>query len=199
MPGTVIVTAPTLEPVTLAEQRQHMKFTAVDAVEDTLISGWITAARENVEKLTGLKLISQVWKAVYDGYPEERVIKLPFSPVISVDEIKTTDKAAAAVVFASSNYVTDLISIPARVVLKDTASWPAPSAGLLEVNAVEVKCTYGYGVAAASVPAGLKSAIMLLAAHLYENREATSVVTFSELPMGIQALIAPYRTWQRGT
>ena len=42
----------------------------------------------------------------------------------------------------------------------------------------------------------LKEAIMLLAAHLYENREASLVgVTSQDLPFGLFDLLMPYRTW----
>jgi hypothetical protein len=46
------------------------------------------------------------------------------------------------------------------------------------------------------MPAGLTEAVKMLAAHLYENREASLVgVTSSELPFGLMDLIAPYRFW----
>ncbi len=46
------------------------------------------------------------------------------------------------------------------------------------------------------VPAALQEAVLLLAAHLYENREATVVgSTASELPFGVLDLIRPFRVW----
>lgn len=46
------------------------------------------------------------------------------------------------------------------------------------------------------VPPGLVEAIKMLAAHLYENREASLVgVTSAELPFGLMDLITPYRQW----
>lgn len=42
----------------------------------------------------------------------------------------------------------------------------------------------------------LKEAIRQLAAHLYENREASLVgVTAQTLPFGLLDLLAPYRAW----
>ena len=47
-----------------------------------------------------------------------------------------------------------------------------------------------------TVPAPVKEAIRQLAAHLYENREATlSGVTAQELPFGLLDLLTPYREW----
>jgi uncharacterized phage protein (predicted DNA packaging) len=46
------------------------------------------------------------------------------------------------------------------------------------------------------VPGALKEAIRQLAAHLYENREASLVgVTAQQLPFGLLDLLAPYRAW----
>lgn len=45
-------------------------------------------------------------------------------------------------------------------------------------------------------PAAIREAILQLAAHLYENREAVLVgVSASELPFGMVDLIRPYRVW----
>jgi hypothetical protein len=46
------------------------------------------------------------------------------------------------------------------------------------------------------VPAALKEAIRQLAAHLYENREASLIgITATELPFGLLDLLAPYRAF----
>jgi|SRR5665213_780000 len=46
------------------------------------------------------------------------------------------------------------------------------------------------------VPDALQEAIRQLAAHLYENREATLVgVTSQDLPFGLLDLLTPYRAW----
>jgi uncharacterized phiE125 gp8 family phage protein len=196
--STVIVTPPTIEPVSLAEMRQDLKFEATDASEDALISACITAARESVEAVTGLKLISQTWKAVYDAFPDGNTLKLPFAPLVSVTSVITTDKAAAASTLSAASYIVDAYSVPGRIVLKDTANWPAPAAGLQEANAIAVTFVCGYGATTASVPGPLKQAVMRLAAHLYVNREPVMMDSMEEIPYGIKNLIAPYRTWQRG-
>lgn len=46
------------------------------------------------------------------------------------------------------------------------------------------------------LPASIKEAVLMLAAHLYQNREATLIgVSASELPFGVQDLIRPHRDW----
>jgi uncharacterized phage protein (predicted DNA packaging) len=47
-----------------------------------------------------------------------------------------------------------------------------------------------------TVPAALVEAICQLAAHWYENREATLIgVNAQELPFGVQQIIRDYRNW----
>lgn len=51
-------------------------------------------------------------------------------------------------------------------------------------------------VDAAGTPAPVDEAVRQLAAHLYENREASLVgVTASAMPFGFLDLLAPYRAW----
>lgn len=48
----------------------------------------------------------------------------------------------------------------------------------------------------AQVNEALKEAIRQLAAHLYENREATLVgITAQDMPFGLLDLLAPFRAW----
>mgnify|MGYP001493833867 CR=1 FL=1 len=68
-----------------------------------------------------------------------------------------------------------------------------------KIDAAESYTTALVGVDIASmspVPAALKQAIMMLAAHFYENREAASFDgRANQLPFSFLGLIAPYRRW----
>ncbi len=47
------------------------------------------------------------------------------------------------------------------------------------------------------LPAGIREAILRLAADLYENREATLIgASGSLLPFGVTDLLTPHRTWR---
>lgn len=49
---------------------------------------------------------------------------------------------------------------------------------------------------ACDIPEPVKEAVRQLAAHLYENREATLIgVTSQSLPFGLLDLLMPYRAW----
>jgi len=192
--ATQIITEPADEPITTAEQKSHSRIDI--ATEDTLIAGFVKAARTNLEDLTGIKFLTQKWLLTLPAFPSTNIIKLPFSPIISVDEIKTIDADGDEAVFNTDNYVTDFVSIPAIIKLKSGYTWDEPTSGYREVNGVEIFFTTGYATTA-KIPVNLKLAIKMLAAHFYENREATTIGNLSDLPMGVASLVMPYKTWQR--
>jgi hypothetical protein len=48
----------------------------------------------------------------------------------------------------------------------------------------------------ADLAGGLRRAVLMLAAHFYENREAVLVgITANEMPLGFWELIEPHRRW----
>ncbi|MCJ8053889.1 head-tail connector protein [Shinella curvata] len=58
--------------------------------------------------------------------------------------------------------------------------------------------TYG-GTEQEAIPPSLVEAVLQLAAHWYENREATLVgVTAEELPFGVWEIVREYRDWSFG-
>lgn len=190
------ISTPSIEPVTVSEQKEHMRVSVSD--EDSLIENLITVARMSIENITSNRLITQTVKGVLDRFPSEAEIRLPLVPVVSVDSIKTIDTNGTEAVFSSSNYEVDNIGIPSRIRLKTGKSWTEPSV-YREVNGVEITFTCGYGAEASSVPEPLRLAIKLLAAHFYENREATVFILkdIKELPLGLRYLVDPYKAWLR--
>ena len=194
---TVLVAAPATEPLTLAELKSHLRVDLVD--DDTLITGIGIVAREVVEDLTGLRLITQTWKLILDRFPLRRWIEIPLGPSSAISSVKYRDTDGTQFTQTAGEYIADTDSIKARVVLKDDFDWPDPDLDLQVVNAVEIEFIVGYG-AAAAVPERLKTAIKLIVGHYYENREAVALrpgTTFQELPMGVQALLAPMRLYAR--
>ena len=189
-----LVTAPTAEPVTLQEAKDHLRVDGTD--EDTLISALITAAREHVDGRDGWlgrAICTQTWDCSFDAFPADGLLYLPLAPVQSITSVKYIDPDGVQQTFSSSNYAlgADLDWSP-RVVLGWGKSWPSIRA---VPDAVTVRIVAGY----ASVPKPICQAILLLIGHLYENREASSSVAMHEVPFSVSALLAPYRRFLRGS
>ena len=173
-------TPPSIEPVTLAEAKAHLKVDTTD--DDALITALIAAARARAEWHTGRALVTQSWTLWLDAWPE--VIAIPLPPLQAVASVTTYGRDDAAHVLDSASYFVDAAS--GRIALNEGH---APPTDLRRLNAVAVAFTAGYGDAEADVPALLKEAILELIAFLYENRGEAP----AELPLDCLALLAPYR------
>lgn len=214
MGGLVLVNAPAVEPVSLAEAKAQAR--VENAADDNLIAGLITAARQWVEDYTRRALIAQDWdlwlddwpcgarRAWWDGAREgvdvqaelARALVLPKAPLITVACVRVYDESDQAVVFASDGYVVDTARVPGRIVLRHGASWPVSTRA---ANGIQVSFTAGYGAAAGNVPEAVRTAIRQLVAHWVEHRgEASLGGDFKSMPMGVKALLDPYRVARVG-
>lgn len=180
-----LITAPTLEPVTLAEAKLHIRQDST--ADDALITTLITVARKTVEAHSLHALVTQTWDLFMDGFPCDRELELPFPPLQSVTGVYYTPDGGVETTYASTNYVVDTSGVPGRIVLTLPAYWPGDV--LQVVNGVRVRFVCGFGATAASVDERAVQAIKLLVGHYYENREATQVKNPAEMPLGVSSLL----------
>jgi len=112
-----------------------------------------------------------------------------------------SDVSQATVQYHASNGVFETLD-PALYELVETATgaeirfkagFTAPELDHDNSRLIEITMTTGYGASAAFVPASIKVAIMLLATHWYENREAVTGRNLTRLPFAVDRLITPYR------
>lgn len=191
-----LATAPTDEPVTVAEAKAHLRVDIDD--DDDLIEGLIATARQFVEvHVLRRATLTQTWDMYLDAWPESDRVAIPLPPLQSVSWVKYTDDTGTITTLSSSNYLVDTVSEPGRLVLKSGYTWPATT--LQAVNGVNIRFVCGWS-AAADVPKPIKQAILLMVGDLYENRENTLIgqgLTIKELPFAVQALLMPFRvyTW----
>jgi len=156
--------------------------------EQSLLNALLGAARRYAETFTRRQLITATLKLVLDKFP--KVIYVPRPPLISVTPIEYVDAAGATKTLSEASYAVDIRSEPGRIVEAYGVSWPTTRD---MINAVTVTYQAGYG-AASAVPASLKTAIKMLAAHWYEHREAvTDGRAPVEVPMAVESLLWAHR------
>lgn len=193
----LLVTEPGVEPVTYAEMVTHLKLDSDS--EQTYVEALIVAARRMFEEFTGKSLVNTVWRAHWDylprvgtyvGAPVSREIELPRAPLVSVAWIKYLDSAGVEQTFNAANYTLEAGLDPrrfSRLWLNADADWP--ELGDFP-GALRCQFTAGYGAAGANVPAEIRAAIKLLAAHLFENRLPVNIGNIvNELPMSLRSII----------
>lgn len=194
-----LVTAPTTEPITIAEAKAHLRIDDTD--DDPLVNTLIIVTRQAVEEFLGRALITQTWQVFYDRFPNnyyrsygncditsfgteevpfnyyqdnlnrtDRAIEILKPPLQSVTHIKTYANDDTETIFAASNYQVS------------TYSGVTPTRGRItfrdgaafpfftrNADGIEIQFIAGYGTAS-DVPDQLKQAMLLMIAKLYEDR-----------------------------
>jgi uncharacterized phiE125 gp8 family phage protein len=178
----VQIRPPTLEPLTMAELKAHLRIDTPD--EDPLLASILAAARQAIEHACGRRLLSQGWRLVLDAWPAGAVVRLPIAPVLAVTAIRVVAADGAVALPPADIWQLDSASEPARLTVQLP---PAPGRSLA---GIEIDITAGYGALASNVPEPLRHAVRLLAARLYEERGDGPA---RDLPIEIAALIAPFR------
>ncbi|MEM9494847.1 MAG: head-tail connector protein [Pseudomonadota bacterium] len=178
-----LLTPATEDPVDLAEMKDHLRILHHD--EDVRIAGYLKAATAGIERRAGFALLPQTWRLTLDAAPTETITLSP-APLFSVTEIAVKDKSGGETPVTASAYEV-AGGLPGRV--RAAEPWPAPG---VKTGGVRIDFIAGFADAA-SLPADLKQAVKLLAAHFYEAREAASEEPLSIVPHTVDALLAPYR------
>jgi uncharacterized phiE125 gp8 family phage protein len=182
-----ITTAPAIEPVTLTEAKLHLR---VDhTADDSLITALIVAAREQSEAFTSRAFIEQTITLTFDEFPDS--FALPRPPLVSVTSIAYLDSTGASQTLSDTLYRVDTQSEPGRITVAYGQSWPVTYD---VTGAVTVVYKAGYGTLAASVPASIKHAILMMVESFYENRGDIVVgLSAQEMPQTSKTLLFPYR------
>lgn len=171
--GIKVSTPPAIEPVTIAELKTYMSLDST--AYDTMLTGFISACRDAIEKHSGRTFISTSYEMFFDGFPS--VIELLHPPVQSVTSIYYVNTAGADTLLASNQYRVDLASLFPRIEPAYGVLWPS----IRNIsNSVKVTYLAGYGTTAVSVPQNIKSCIMAVAADLFEHRESNLEINLTE-------------------
>lgn len=178
-------TAPTGDVVDLADVLDHLRVS--DESEYTYLAALVDRAVRWVERRTQRQLLTATWKLYLDAFPTE--IQLRKLPVASVTSIQYVDLDGDTQTLSSSSYQTDYASEdrPGRIMPAYGYSWPNTRSSIY--NAVTVTFTAGYG-AASAVPETIKQAIMMLAGHWYDHREAVDELEYKPVPYAVDNLLS---------
>lgn len=172
-----LVTAASSLPVALADVKEHVRVDHTD--EDALISAYLEAACVAVAEMSGRVLAAETWRLSIPGASGD--LRLPKSPVQSVASITYYDMDG----IEQSANVADfyLFADEDRAILrpKDGKAWPSVQA---REDALSVDFVAGYS----ALPGNLRQAVLMLAAHWHQNREAVGP-TVAELPLSVAAMV----------
>ena len=165
--------------ISLADMKEFLRVDHSD--EDTTITAIIDSAVQSVQDYTGRHFKSTTWNLYIDSF---HYVNFPYQ-INNVTEVRY--RAAGTgfwTVLSENKYFYDSARQPGRLQFINTPNLLENKFNIVEINGT---------VSATSIEAPLTHAIKMLAAHFYENRRAVIVTNSSEIPLGIKALINPYR------
>lgn len=193
----VMVTAPSAEPVTLAEIKTRLGVDYDD--HDAFLTAAIKAARMWVEKRCGRALISQTWEYRTEEF-EDRM-ELPLRPVIELTSVKYVDEDGDEQTLDAEDYIFIDAGPDNAAILMPTDEWPEDA--YERPDAIRIRFVAGYPPSdespadyAANVPEDLKEAIRQYVGQVYELRESAVLAPtrqeIVEVPNSLSALLASY-------
>lgn len=163
-----VITSPAVEPITVAEAKVQVRELAGWLDNDDLILGYIAAARDYAEQMTGRALMTQTIEAYFSAWTYTGCYFLRKGPVQTITKVEyIADGDSTYTELSDTNYYTDLVSVPARVVMSADATLPTLA---LRPNAVRITFTAG-NTQAGDVPPTIRQAMLLLIGMYYEKRE----------------------------
>jgi uncharacterized phiE125 gp8 family phage protein len=183
--SSVLLTAPAVEPLSLAEAKAFLRVEHTD--DDDIIAALISASRIHVETQTRRALITQSWRIAADAWPVDGRLPARPGPLRNLAAARVYDFNGVARAIDTGSFLVD-----AGASVLAFAPWALPSPGRLAAG-IELDVVAGYGDAASDVPEPLRQAVRLLVTHWYENRGLASPSAVTILPTTVAALIAPYR------
>ena len=179
-----------VEALPLGALRDHLRLGsgfADDALQDGVLEECLRAAMAAVEARTGKALLARVWKWSVTAWRDLGRQVLPVAPVSAVTGFAIRDMNGVETPVAAERWRLEPDLHRPTLVSTGLVLPTIPVAG-----AAEITFAGGFGPDWADVPADLRQAVMLLAAHYYEHRH--EVGTGGGLPQGVAALVERYRT-----
>lgn len=166
------------EPVDLASMREWVS--QDQPMDNTLLDGLITAAREWFERACDRAFVESAWEIRYACWPV--LIELPYPPLRDVLSVKYLDQDEVLQTLATTVYNVVATTTPGTVQLADGQSWPSLAT---HPEAVRVQFRSGLDT---GVPELAKVGIKMLVAYWYCNRGDQPARGNDNIPRGVLSI-----------
>ncbi|SDY08481.1 head-tail connector protein [Citreimonas salinaria] len=174
----------------IADLRQHLRLGtgfAEDSLQDPVLGSFLRAAMAAIEGRVGKALLSRRFVLRLSAWRDHHAQPLPVAPVTRIESVTLIDADGATVSVVPAERWRLEEDAYAPVLKARGASLPSvPSHGR-----AEIRFDSGYGDRFDAIPADLRQAVLLLAAHYYEYRDETALGQGC-MPFGVTSLIARY-------
>lgn len=165
-----LITAPAVEPITLAEAKTFLGVNFVEA--DAQITSAIAAARIYCENYQNRAYITQTRELYLPGFIADE-IEIPLGKLQSIVSIKYKNSVGTETTLTNNtDYIYSTKGLIGKVTTPYGVGWP--SFVPWPIDAVTIRFICGYGLAVA-VPENIKHAIKYLVKHFFDNRNTVEI------------------------
>jgi hypothetical protein len=171
-----LATGGVTEPVTLAQAKEYARIDG--SSEDSLITSLITMARTHCESYIGKCIVLKTVTITSFTYPYQ--FQMPYGPLTNEANISKCVTLDQNGVETPLNYQVNAGLFPKLFILGGAQSY-------------KFKLIYSAGFT--TVPEDIKLAIKMMVNTLYERREDFSDLQAIPSPLGVKALLMPYKTY----
>jgi uncharacterized phiE125 gp8 family phage protein len=182
-----LITPPTTLPVTLDAVKHRVRVSFNDDDDD--ISQMIATATSYLDGARGYIggcLLSQTWELTVDWRFPDKEIPLSLGPVQSITSVNYIDPDGVEQTLDSFMLAKGTNFNPSYLTPAYGQQWPSVRC---QRQAIKVRFVAGYQDAA-SVPAQIKQAIMVMVCQWYQDREGVD----SGIIPGAEAMLNPFRS-----
>ncbi|MGI3168247.1 head-tail connector protein [Pseudooceanicola sp. C21-150M6] len=157
------------------------------SLQDEVLESFLRAALAAVEARTGKALIQRTFLWTLPRWRDPRAQVIPLAPVSAILEVTRLDAAGVSEVVDAARYRLVPDAFAPMLEARGPDLPPVPEGGLMQV-----RMTAGFGPDWDGIPADLAQAVMMLAAHYYDNRDAMGLGPGC-MPFGVTSLLQRHR------
>lgn len=169
---TIKITDATVEPLTLAEAKAHLRETQTETHNDLYIASLITTVRQAAEDRLQRTLLTTTWQRTLDRFPAcSAGVELYMPRVISVVHVKYVAPDGTLTTLDPAAYELENTAEPGLLLPAHNTSWPATR---VRPGAVQIQYTAGYGATADKIPQPIVHWIKLALTDLYGTRRRSA-------------------------
>ena len=110
----------------------------------------------------------------YNTFGSNEVIKIPISPLVSIDSFKIFNRINEESNIGSDSYIVDVDKTPGEIIMNENHLWPE----LRWLSAIKVVYTAGHGEDVDGVPGDIVQSVLDTCVYRYSNRGETSAQMF---------------------
>ena len=183
-------TVPTLA-LPISEFKDHLRMGtgfADDAVQDGVLESYLRSAMASIEARTGKILIEREFMWSLTPWRSLHQQAFPVAPVSLISAFRMLDRAGAVTLIDAGRYALQKDDHRPRLTAVGGSLATIPIGG-----SAEVIFEAGFAATWGDLPADIAHAVLMLAAHFYENRDVSGSGD-AVMPYGVSSLIERYRT-----